>query len=301
MTPSLKRFSFKAMGSFCEIQFYAESRINAKHVARQLAAEVSRLEKKYSRYRNDSLVTDINQSAGNSLGIRIDSETKLLLEHALACYQQSDGLFDITAGVLNRVWDFKNARVPAQSEIDSLLPLVGLEKLAWRNSRLLLPAKMEIDFGGIVKEYAADAVANLARRLGVIHGLINLGGDFAVIGPQPDNKAWTVGIVNPKQDKTLMARIDLLNGGLATSGDYEHCFIHQGKRYSHILNPKTGWPCNGLRAVSVAANLCTVAGSISTIAMLKDETEGIESLKNSSLPHVYMSNSEQIGGVGLKT
>lgn len=300
MEQSLKRFSFKAMGSSCEIQIYDESRINAKRITQRLAEEIARLEKKYSRFRSDSFVTQINQSAGTNLGIKIDAETKSLFDHALTCFEQSNGLFDITAGVLNTIWDFNQASVPTQAEIDQLLPLVGFNKLSWKKSRLHLPAKMQIDFGGIVKEYAADSAAKLARDLGVSHGLINLGGDFAVIGPQPDKQPWTIGVANPKQDKTLMAKIDLLDGGLASSGDYERFFLHEGKRYSHILNPKTGWPCSGLRAVSVAGNLCTVAGSVATIAMLREESEGISWLLDSTLPHVYMNSDEEIGGVGLK-
>ena len=97
-----------------------------------------------------------------------------------------------------------------------------------------------------------------------------------------------------------MAKIDLLDGGLASSGDYERFFMHEGTRYSHILNPKTGWPSSGLRAVSVAANLCTVAGSVATIAMLKEEHEAISWLQESGLSHVYMDGEEAVSGVGLK-
>lgn len=301
MTLSLKRFAFQAMGSSCEIQVFHESRIEAKRIVRDVAAEVHRLEKKYSRYRQDSFVSEINLSAGSTLGIRLDKETRLLFNHALACFEQSDGLFDITSGALNQLWDFRNARIPSQNEIDDARACVGFDKLRWRNSRLNLPAGMQVDFGGIVKEYAADTAAHLARKRGVRHGLVNLGGDFAVIGPQPGDRPWTVGVINPNASDSVMARIELMDGGLASSGDYERCFVHEGKRYSHILNPKTGWPCNGLRAVSVAANLCTVAGSLATIAMLKPEPDGIASLRDTGLPHVYMTQAEQIDGFGLKS
>lgn len=301
MQPTLKRYSFQAMGSTCEIQIYDESRVHAKQLIRDIAAEVHRLEKKYSRFRNDSFVTDINLSAGSALGIRLDSETRALFDHALRCYEQSDGLFDITSGALNRIWDFRQARIPSKAQIDQARNLVGFHKLQWRNARLQLPAGMAIDFGGIVKEYAADAAANLARRLGARSGLINLGGDFAVIGPQPDAAAWAVGVINPKAPDSLMAKINLQDGGLASSGDYARCFLHEGKRYSHILNPKTGWPCAGLRAVSVAANLCTVAGSMATIAMLKPEAAGIAYLKESGLPYVYMTNAEEVSSIALPT
>ena len=160
---------------------------------------------------------------------------------------------------------------------------------------------MQIDFGGIVKEYAADSVARLARSLGVEHGLVNLGGDFSVIGSQPGNKPWAVGICSPVSESGIMAKIDLLDGGLASSGDYERFFMHQGLRYSHILNPMTGWPSNGLRAVSIAANLCSVAGSVATIAMLKDELEAKAWLKDSGLAYVYMDSKQEIRRAGLSS
>ena len=125
----------------------------------------------------------------------------------------------------------------------------------------------------------------------VQYGLINLGGDIAIVGNKPDGIAWKVGITDPRGTKTEIASIDIYSGGLATSGDYKRYFIYEGKRYSHILNPKTGFPCAGLRAVSVAANLCTVAGSIATIAMLKDEPEAIKWLNDLGVPFVAMDSN----------
>lgn len=300
MTPSLKRFPFKAMGCPCEIQIIHESRITAKKVAQALIADVNRLEVKYSRYRDDSFLSQINQSAGKTEGIELDAETRSLFEHADACYRHSDGLFDITSGVLRKIWNFREGRVPSQQEIDDVLPLIGFEKLNWHDGHLEIPQQMEIDFGGIVKEYAADSAARLGRNLGISHGLVNLGGDFAVIGRKPDAKPWPVGISDPNNPTSMMARIDVLDGGLASSGDYERCFVYEGRRYSHILNPKTGWPTQGLRAVSVAGNLCTVAGSIATIAMLKPEAEGIIWLQESTLPFIYMDSTQEIKGPAIQ-
>lgn len=295
-----ERFAFKAMGSFCEIQLFDESRMQAKKLARHLSGEASRLEKKYSRFREDSFLSQINNSAGNKLGLAIDDETQLLFEHALNCFEQSDGLFDVTAGVLNRIWDFRNAQVPDQQQIDTALSHVGLHKVAVENHHIHLPRDMEIDFGGIVKEYAADSIARLARSLGIAHGLVNLGGDFSVIGAQPGGEPWPVAISSPDPNVGIMARIRLFDGGLASSGDYERCFIHEGKRYSHILNPKTGWPCSGLRAVSVAANLCSVAGSVATIAMLQDEESAKALLENSGLAYVCMDSEEAISCADIR-
>jgi len=301
MNPTPKKFSFRAMGSFCEIQLFDESRINAKSIVKQLTSEVTRLEKKYSRFREDSFLTKINSSAGNKLGLAIDEETQSLFDHALNCFEQSDGLFDITAGALNKIWDFKKALIPSQPQINAARACVGLNKISFKNSHIHLPLEMQIDFGGIVKEYAADSAARLARSLGAKHGLINLGGDFSVIGAQPGNKPWSVGISSPISAGDIMAKINLLDGGLASSGNYERFFMHEGKRYSHILNPVTGWPSNGLRAVSISANLCSVAGSVATIAMLKDEFEAKAWLENSGLAYVCMDGEGMIGSSGLKS
>jgi len=300
MTATIKRYGFQAMGVPCEIQIYDSSRISARQKIQELAREVMRLDKKYSRYRRDSLITEINLAAGNKLGTLIDTETRNLLNHALKCFEESEGLFDITAGGLYRLWDFRQGLIPAQDAIDKVLQSVGFHKLNRKGQRLHLPAGMELDLGGVVKEYAADSSVKMARQMGIKHGLINLGGDFAVIGPHPDGQPWTVGIANPNARRSMMAKIDLSQGGLASSGDYERYFEVEGERYSHILNPKTGWPSKGLRAVSVAGNLCIVAGSIATIAMLKPESEAIAWLEESGLPHVYMTGDEHIAGPGLK-
>lgn len=295
MKISLQRFSFKAMGSPCEIQLFSDSRITAKHIARQLIEEIERLEAKYSRYRSDSLVSKINAGTLDNLRVELDNETRALFDYALSCYEQSDGYFDITAGCLSKLWDFKMATVPSPDAIQEALANVGLHRLNWIDSRLQMPPGMEVDFGGIVKEYAADTLATLARTLGCDSGLVNLGGDFAVIGPHPDSTGWPIGIANPENSTSAIAKLDLQFGGLASSGDYARYFVHEGRRYSHIINPKTGWPSQGLRAVSIAGDLCTVAGSMATIAMLKDELEAIEWLKQSGAPYVYMTQTGDTG------
>ena len=299
MQPHLRHTGFRAMGTYCEIQIFEASRIMAKRQVSRLIEEVKRLESKYTRYREDSFLSQINRGAGSQTGISIDFETQKLFEYAQRCYEQSDGLFDITAGVLRRAWDFNLKRVPTESDLQSLLSLIGYDRLIWQEDKLFLPENMEIDFGGIVKEYAADSLVKLARELGVERGLINLGGDFAAIGSQPENKPWPIGIAHPEDKTNMMARLHLHEGGLASSGDYERFFVLDGKRYSHLLNPKTGWPCAGLRAVSVAANLCTVAGSFATIAMLKPEQDALDWLTESGLPFVFMDGAGRIGGPGF--
>ena len=286
---------FRAMGSPCEIRVYGETRKQCDELARLGSDEARRLEKKYSRYRDDSVTAAINASAGDAAGIELDAESARLLDYAATAWSESGGLFDATSGVLRRVWDWKSGRVPAQPEIDAVLERVGWQKLDWRRPRLVLPlAGMELDFGGFVKEYAADRVAELCRAAGARHGLVDLGGDLAVIGPHPDGSPWLVGIRDPRNPKRPMATVQLLGGGIATSGDYERGMTVDGVRYTHVLDPRTGWPVRGLRSVSVAAQRCLIAGTATTVAMLKGPSEGPRWLEELGLPSLYMDESGEI-------
>jgi thiamine biosynthesis lipoprotein len=287
----LHHYPFKAMGSPCELQLYADSPAAAGAAAEQALAEVRRLEAQYSRYRDDSVTTRINRSAGDPRGVEVDAETAGLLDYAATAWEQSGGLFDLTTGVLRRAWDFKAKRVPTPEEIAEVLPLVGWDKLRWQRPILTVPAGMELDFGGYVKEYAADSAARVCRAAGIRHGLVELGGDIALVGPHPDAAPWQVGVRNPRDPEAAVARIPLRQGAIASSGDYERYFEQGGRRYCHILNPKSGWPAQGLRSVSVIAAQCLVAGTASTVAMLMGPDEGPCWLDSLGLPYLCVDQS----------
>ena len=285
------------MGSPCELKLYACQKDKAKQIALDAMAEINRLEKKYSRYRDDSVTSAINLSAGKKNGIEVDEETSRLLDYAQVGYEQSDGLFDITSGILRRVWDFRSNTLPNQSDIDEILPLIGWNKIAWSSPWLQLPMDgMELDFGGYVKEYTADVTANFCSQAGIKGGIVNLGGDICVIGPHPDSSSWKVGIRHPRQPDVPMSFVFLKSGGLASSGDYERYMMVDGVRYAHILNPKTGWPVKSLANTSVYAPQCVVAGTSSTIAMLKGDVEGVQWLEELGLPYICMNQDEEIFG-----
>lgn len=284
------------MGSPCEIQLYARSETAAQAAVALAAADVQRLEQRYSRYRDDSFLCAINRVAVTGGSITVDDETAGLLNYAQSCHEQSDGLFDITSGILRRAWDFKSGKLPDEQHIHDLLDHVGWQRLRWRPPLLEFPrAGMEIDFGGIVKEYAADRLATICREVGVHHGLINLGGDVRIIGPHPDGRPWRIGIQHPRQRENAIEAIDLFHGAMASSGDYERCISVDGVRYGHILNPKTGWPVRCLASVSVVGDFCVVAGSASTIAMLKEDS-GPDWLRTLGLPHLWVNVRGESGG-----
>ena len=296
MTLGLKRFSFRAMSNYCEIQIYDESRIAAKKTTQRLASEILRIEKKYISATKNNFLLEINHSAGSRLGIKLDTETRTLFDIAKHSFELSSGTWDITATKLVNAWKNKTHQPSDNSELTKLISLIGFEKLDFKGTRLYLPKDMEIDFGPIIKEYAADAVAELAKKIDVHHGLINLGGDFTVIGPQPDQKPWSIGIANPEDVNSLLAKIELLEGGVASSGDFSSSINIDNQKYNSLVNAKTGWLCSGLRAATVAAHNCAHAGSLARTALSLGEDDGLKKLEEQGFKFVAMTEDGQMRG-----
>jgi thiamine biosynthesis lipoprotein len=181
-------------------------------------------------------------------------------------------LFDISSGILRKAWNFQNNELPSQELITKLLEKVGWHNINWHSPTLeFCTPGMELDFGGIVKEYAVDRVLELCRQASAEHGLINLGGDLKIIGQRRNNQPWQIGIKHPRQTHATITTLAINRGAIAGSGDYERCIEIQGMRYGHILNSQTGWPVIHMAAVTVLSDFCVVAGSAATIAMLKEE------------------------------
>ncbi len=273
----LVRFAFTAMASANTLQLWSADEARARRAADAAIADVARIEAKFSRYRADSVTTTINRAAG-AAAVPIDAETVALLRYADRCHALSGGRFDLTSGALRGAWDFAAVppRLPDVAALAAATARVAWPHVEWSESAIRLPRPgMEIDFGGIGKEYAADRAATICLEHGIAHGLVNLGGDVRVIGPQPDGAAWRVGIRHPRPPggdaETAIAGIDLADGAVATSGDYERYMEIDGRRYCHLLDARTGWPVAHWQSISVVAPMCVVAGSCATIAMLLEE------------------------------
>ena len=255
------------MASPCEVLLGTHDLERALAVGRAAAAEAWRVEEKFSRYRDDSVVSAINGSGGRP--VSVDAETGALIDFAAHCHQLSGGRFDITSGVLRRCWRFDGSdRLPGAAAIDAVRPYIGFEKIGWNAPLVTVPAGMELDFGGIGKEYAVDRV--LAAVTAIFEGavLVNFGGDLAANRP-PSGGPWRVGVERPGTEREAALLLELSQGALATSGDTHRFLLRDGVRYGHIMDVRTGWPVvDAPRSVTVASGSCVEAGMLATFAML---------------------------------
>jgi thiamine biosynthesis lipoprotein len=267
---------FNAMASPCEVLIDTDSITLANTLGRAVANEVWRIEDKYSRYSSSNVCSNINSSHGKPVGI--DQETFLLLNFAEQCYQLSHGVFDITSGVLRKAWRFDGSdKLPTTTQVNACLAYIGWQKVTYDQHQITLYKGMELDFGGIGKEYAVDKAIIIVKSITTLPVLVNLGGDLSATSPRQNNQAWQVGIEHPgffnhrtgkHEIKTVI--VSLLKGALATSGDANRFLLKEGKRYSHILNAQTGWPIeNAPHSITVVAPQCIQAGILASLSLMQ--------------------------------
>ncbi len=260
---------FKAMASPCEVLMEVSNPSDAEMLAQLAHDEAKRIEQKFSRYRDDNIIYKINTSKGRA--VAVDDEMANLLDYADHCYQLSEGRFDITSGLLRQAWKFDGSdNLPPTELITHLKFSISWKKVTWQRPYITLPAGMEIDLGGIGKEYAVDTSNNLLKQKTAASLLINFGGDLAVTGPRKNGGGWCIAVDSPDQSGSSIGQeIELKQGALATSGDAQRYLIKEGVRYSHILDPTTGWPViDAPRSVTVFAANCTEAGILATLSMM---------------------------------
>ncbi|MBA6390610.1 FAD:protein FMN transferase [Colwellia sp. BRX10-3] len=257
------------MASPCEVLVASNDSKLALTLGRLIADEVWRIEDKYSRYQPTSVCSAINNSRGKS--IPIDQETYLLLNFADTCYQLSEGVFDITSGVLQKIWQFDgSSNIPCAAEVKKSLENIGWLNVSFDEQYIIMPENMEVDFGGIGKEYAVDRAMIIANEFTELPVLVNLGGDLAANKPRKVNVPWQVGIEHPGFIERKPMVVSLLQGALATSGDAKRFLLKDNVRYSHILNAKTGWPIvQAPRSITVVAPQCIQAGILATLALMQ--------------------------------
>jgi thiamine biosynthesis lipoprotein len=278
---TLRRLTFPAMGTSCEVQYVAPSGIGqALQFERAARGWVQEFEARYSRFQPTSLVSRINDAAGRDW-VAIDRETEDLLQMCDSIFVMTAGVLDPTALPLIRLWNWKdpNRLLPSAAEIARARELVGWKKVQRAPGRVFLPvAGMALDFGGFGKEYAVDRVAQIALDHGIADALVDFGHDIRVLGRPPGRPAWHLGLENPHQPGRYSSSLALAGShGVASSGDYIRCFHADGRRYGHILDPRTGRPvANGCMQATIIADTCLQAGVLSTAAFVLGVPQGLE-------------------------
>ncbi len=265
------------MGGAAIVRFIDDrGRRRAEMIARAAENEAFRIERKFSRYRDDSVVSEIARNAGRA-PVAVDDETVALVEAALELAQLTGGRFDPTVGVLRRAWNFREPRVPADDELAALMPHVNHGAVSVGDGTVFLRAEgMELDLGGVGKEYAVDRVADVLRAHGVTSALLNFAGDVRTIGGRGDGRPWSLGVADPRAPGRCRFAVRLIGGaGVATSGDYERCFVKDGVRYHHLLDATTGRPARGVMSATVVAASAFLAGRLATAAFLLGPREGL--------------------------
>ncbi len=261
--------SFRCFACPCEVLVDTVDQGTAERVLAAVEAEALRIEHKFSRYRDDNLVHTINHADGQV--VEVDEETARLLDFADQCYSISEGLFDITSGLLRQAWRFnEESSVPSPETLASIIGNIGWDRVVWKSPHFCLGKGMQIDFGGFGKEYAVDRCLGRARAVCQAPILLNFGGDLAVTGPQSSGQPWRLAVENPPELKITPRYLDIYAGAVASSGDSYRCIVQDGVRYGHILNPRTGYPlARAPNSVTVWAANATQAGLLSTLAMLQ--------------------------------
>lgn len=261
---------FTAMASPCEVLVDTDDERRALALLAIAEGEARRIERTFSRYLPGNIVHRINHAGGRP--VAVDEETARLIDYTVACWEMSGGGFDITTGALRRVWTFDGGeRVPSESALAEALGHVGWHRVTWENPTLTLPEGMEIDLGGVGKEYAVDRAAALIAAETDAPFLVNFGGDLFASGWRRGGRPWVVGVDDPERTgESALARIEMSRGGLATSGDARRFVRWKGRRLGHILDPRTGWPVEGApRSVTVLSHTSLEAGTLATLAYLR--------------------------------
>ncbi|OBW40455.1 Thiamine biosynthesis lipoprotein ApbE precursor [Chryseobacterium sp. MOF25P] len=271
------------MGSKFEITLVDKDSLSAEKNIDKSIEEITRIENLISEWKPETQISEVNRNAGIK-SVKVDAEVFALTEKGIYFSKLTDGAFDISIVAMDRIWKFDDSmnELPSEESIKNSVKNVGYQNIILdkTNSTIFLKNKgMKIGFGSIGKGYAADKIRELMKSFGVKAGIINASGDISAWGNQPDGKPWAIGINNPFKDDKMAAVLYLKENAVTTSGSYEKYAEIQGKRYSHIMNPKTGYPSTGLTSVTVVGPNATMANGFSTSLMVLGKKEGLKLIK----------------------
>ncbi len=261
------------MDTFTEISVTSKSK-NVNALIGNAFSLIQSYNDKFNYFDSSSALSKINNSIKDS--IPIDPELLEMFELAGELNQKSNGLYDVSVGTLTDIWRYDRAHVPSSDSIKMALQNVGFNRILISNNYLTKPLGVKINLGSIAKGYIVDKAMEYLQKNGAVSGFVNAGGNIRTFGFTKNN---SVGIVHPRKKDSLIGEIKIKNGGVATSGDYERYFEVKGKRYHHILNPKTGMPSEGTMSVTIIAPTATLADGLSTTLFVMEHKKAIELLE----------------------
>lgn len=278
----------KLMGSRFDIYVVASDSLTADKYIKTAITEIIRIENLISSWDSTSETSKINRDAGIR-PVKVSKYLYNLIERSLVISKLTDGAFDITYASMDKIWRFDGSmkEFPTKEAIRNSISKVGYQNIILNkeNQSVFLSKKgMKIAFGAIGKGYAADRAKELLMAEGAIAGIINASGDMNTWGKQPDGKEWKVAITNPLNRNKAFALLPITNGAVVTSGNYEKSVTFHGKRYSHIINPKTGYPAFGIISATIFAPSAELADALATSTFVMGIEVGIDRINQ--LPNI---------------
>ncbi|MFQ5824685.1 MAG: FAD:protein FMN transferase [bacterium] len=261
--------------------------------------EIERIENLLSCHLKDSEISKINNKASIE-PVKVSNETFSIIKKSIAYSKKFDGLFDISIGPITELWGFNDdmkITIPQKEKLISLLKLIDYKNIILNNkdTTVLFGAKgMKLDLGGIAKGYAIDRAVDVLKQKGIKHFLINAGGDIYAAGVKSKNKKWAIGVKHPRKPHTLLAKFELSDFAVATSGDYERYADIDGIRYHHIINPKTGYPSNLCQSVTVLASTAEEADVWATYLFIMGYNNYMNSVADSTVASIIIDSSGNI-------
>lgn len=272
------------MGSRFDITIVAKDIPTAEKYIDSCVFEISRIEQLISDWIPESQLSQVNKNAGIK-PVKVDQELIDLTERAIRFSEMTNGAFDISFAAADRIWKFDGSMttVPSPEAVKESVKKIGYRNIIINRQESTLFLKlpgMKIGFGATGKGYAADKTKELMISKGVTAGIINASGDMNTWGKQPDGSNWIIGITNPMKNADVFALFELSGTAVVTSGNYEKYVIINKKRYSHIIDPRTGYPSAGLSSVTVFGASAEKANGISTAIMVLGKKEGLRLLNS---------------------
>lgn len=272
--------TLKLMGSRFDITVVANDEAQSNASIAVAIAEITRIEKLISSWDPNSQTSSINRNAGIK-PVRVDTELFNLIERAIKISKLTDGAFDISYASMDRIWKFDGSMnvMPSEVEIMTSVAKVGFNNIVLDKNESTVFLKLEgmkIGFGGIGKGYAADKAKALLIAQGAPSGIINASGDMNTWGKQPDGSEWKVAITNPMNKNKVFALLPITDGAVVTSGNYEKFVNFNGKRYTHIIDPRSGYPSSGIISVTVFAPTAELADALATSVFVMGKEAGLD-------------------------